>query len=294
MKHIRRFEINEGKNTINKFRNLYGEIPLSKEDSVGILKGILKSNKLNYNLGDDINIDDFKDKDQVKLKDYFTKLLSSKTTRGDNFEGLIAGLYNGNVAKRGQGYNVKINNKSWRINFIDNKFKAIELGKHKDTIKSFELDKLIKSKGGLYKAFKSGDNESKEEIFNTIFSQVTGGWIIAYPSNDKISMYIIEKEEMKEILMSGLTTSPKSGSKSQYNLALSPKFKNKKLKKSYIYISDIEEDDLEYFRLTAEESKWVRSIFGNYGFKIRPNIVKYMMKNSEKIADRLLRYNNLK
>lgn len=321
MKFLKDFQIFERKkldeydDLMGRLLHLYGSIPLEKEKaSVVISKIVFNTIGKYYKLGDDVNIRHQADHDKVRFKDYFDSLLKSKDSRGHNFEGTLAGLYDGDLSERGEKWDITIEGKTWSVKFIDNPAKAPEIGSFNKVIldaskQPKEGDRLslyypnlhndIMEEGGLTKLFRSDNRELKEKAFNVISHGITGGWIIAYPikssknDNINIQLNIIKVDEMKEMLVDKkMSVAPKAGIKSKFTLALSAKFKyNKDITKSIIKIPILPLSKLKEIARSNNEIEWAEDIFGpKYGSKIRPDVLRYIKNNSEDIGNKLLSY----
>lgn len=284
---------------MGKLLHLYGSIPLQKEKAKIVISRIIYNTMGKYyNLGDDVNIRHQADHDKVRFKDYFDSLLSSKDSRGHNFEGTLAGLYNGELSTRGEKWDIIINEKTWSVKFIDNPSKAPEIGSFQKILKDKGLEQDIVSEKGLTNLFKSNNTELKLKVFNIIADGITGGWIIAFPiksrrgDNINIQINIISVEQMKKMLVEqGMSVAPKAGVKSYFTLALSARFKaNPDIIKSLIKIPSLPLGELRRIVRTSAEDEWSNSVFGEYGSKIRPDVLRFIKNNSDEIANRLIKF----
>jgi len=107
-----------------------------------------------------------------------------------------------------------------------------------------------------------------------------------------IKQHIIEVEEMRELFVKGLSVSPKAGLKSFFTLALSAKYKRYDHKTCDIIIPKLSLIDLRSLVKSPIEKEWSNSVFGRYGSKIRPDVLRYIKRNSKEIADKLLSFKN--
>lgn len=306
MKFIKEFKVFEQKKLdkydeiMGKLLHLYGSIPLEKEKaSIVISKIIHNTIGKYYTLGDDVNIRHQADHDKVRFKDYFDSLLKSKDSRGHNFEGTLAGLYNGELSERGEKWDMTIDDKTWSVKFIDNPSKAPEIGSFNNVIKNAGLEEQVKEVGGLTRLFRSNETELKEKAFDVISEGITGGWIIAFPvkskENDNINIQVnvLSVDVMRELLtVDGLSVAPKAGMKSLFTLALSAKFKYKNsINKSVIKVPKLSIDELK--EILGSDKEWAQSVFGKYGYKIRPDVLGYIKSNSDEVANRLLKFKDI-
>ncbi len=280
---------------MGKILHLYGSIPLPKEKSAIVINKIITSSGNNFNLGDDIEVNSFKAHDKIRFNDYYNSLLMSKDSRGHNFEGLVAGLFDGNLTQRGAKADVEIEGKRLSVKFIDNQSKAPELGSYRNVIEKTPLNDYVVKLNGLTNIFKMNNSEIlydgytignlKEDLWAGI-SRGVDEWLIAYPDHDDIAYSVIDKETMKQLLLSGCVAAPKGGYKSLYTLALSARFKSK-VKKSYIRIPAVTLRDMKNLMISDKDMVWGVGVFGNIAYKMRPDVLKSIKANKNAIIKRL-------
>lgn len=300
MEYLKMFKaaLSQREDLLGKLLHLYGSIPVSKQKSSVVIKKIIYNNTIHrtsfFKLGEDIDFISDAPQDKVRFVDYFDSLINSKETRGHNFEGTIAGIYNGELSEPGEKWDVSIENKTWSVKFIDKNSKAPEIGRYKKVIGENNLTISVDKYNGLTKIFKIHNDEYvdmlKEEIWDNVISHgITGGWLIAYQYKGDIVIHKIDLENMKDILFSGCTTSPKGGLINFYSLALSPKYKNIS-QKFTIKIPKLDLKELKQLYLNKEESIWSKDVFGPCSNKIRPDVLRYIKDNKIIIGNKLLGY----
>jgi len=323
MKYIELFEHNREQLSENeimgKLLHIYGSIPVPKQKSNEVIKKILWDNFIKlgnrdspfYKLGKNIDLTYQAEQDKVRFVDYFDSLLTNKEIRGHNFEGFIAAVFNGELAKKlDSRYDVTINDKTWSIKFINDYNESPEIGSFKDSLENnylydnthldlFNLKNLVIAEGGLVNMFQKGsDKDVRKALWDKIISQdITGGWLIAYPikNNSEIIVNIVSPLVMKKMLYSGYANIPKSGFENLFSLRLSSKYRNfPGVKHFSIKIPKLSLDELKKIYTTEEEENWGQEIFGKYGNKIRPDVLRYMKDNQQDIASKLLKFNNFK
>ena len=309
MNYIKEFKLFEQKQLdeydeiMGKMLRLYGSIPIPKEKSSIVIGKILESSiGRYYKLGEDIDIKIQENHNKVRFRDYFDSLINSKDSRGHNYEGTLCGLHNGELSKRGEKWDMTLNNKTWSVKFVDNPSKAIQIGSYKGEFKNKQyLEEKINHVGGLTRLFKTDETELKKEVFDIISEGITGGWIISFPykANVKqkgrvigdtvIRQHIITTEEMKQLFVDGLSIAPKRGLNSYYTLALSSKYKkydNHSI--SDIIIPKLTLPDLK--KIYQANRRWSLSVFGDFANKMRPDVLKYIKSNSKDISNKLIKY----
>lgn len=308
LKSYKLYENSESKTyqeLMGEMLHLYSSIPLPKEKASVVISNIIyDTNGRYYELGEDINLEYQKSHDKIRFKDYFDSLISSKDSRGHNYEGTLAGLYNGKLSKRGERWDVVINNKTWSVKFVNGPNKAPEIGSFKEILDNYNLSEDVLNAGGLSDLFKSDNYDLKSKVFDIITEEITGGWIIAYPddviseqeTSDKkegdevIRQHILTLDDMRELLMSGYTVSSKLGLKSVFRLALSSRYKYESTNISDIILPTLSLEELINMSKSKSESEWAKNVFGKYGSKIRPDVLRYIRNNSDEISDKLKKF----
>jgi len=310
MKYIKNYKLFEDfeeltaeEELMGKLLHIYSPIPLSKQIASVVIKKILYPDY--YKLGEDIDLTYHSPQDKVRFVDYFNSIIKYKETRGHNFEGFIAGIYNGNLSKPYEKFDVTIDNKTWSVKFVDTPSKAPEIGSFRDSLKYNNLDTKIEEEGGLTRVFRGDNINLKNNIWTNVISKgITGGWLIAYEvKNDKeryILVNMLDLDTMKNVLLNGGTAAPKGGFKAIFSLALAAcSIKSKPAgnrcyrtnsKQFKIIIPQLSLGELKKMYLSNKEELWAKNVFGEFGNKIRPDVLRYVKANKEEIGKRLSNY----
>jgi hypothetical protein len=287
----------ERERIIGELLHLYGSIPVPKEKSSQVIKKIvLDTDGEFYKLGENVKPGSRKPHDKVRFADYFDSLLSSKDIRGHNFEGCLCGLYGGELNKRGGRWDITIGDKNYSVKFVDGSNERVQLGSYKSYMKGYEDQ--IESLGGLGKLFRVRNNRIKKTLWNKIVGSTStkrseiDGWIIAYPvgitgSWSSIVCHLIDFETMSNmILKEDMTVAPKQGWSDYYSLAISSQYKNKGIRFE-IEVPNISNEELRLISLMDYENKFSKSVFGEVSSKIRPDVLRYILKNRERIIKKM-------
>jgi len=269
MRYIKSYKIYESEIISNltydelmgKLLHLYGSIPVPKEKSSIVIQKIIQSTREDfYQFGEVVDINYCKVHDKIRFSDYFHSLLRQKDIRGHNFEGLICGIFGGFLSTRGTKWDVTTNDKNYSVKFVDNKTKAPEIGKFKNIIESSSYD--------------------------------IDGWILSYPDDienpSEIIVNVVPKALMWTILSNGLVVAPKGGYNDYYSLALSAKYRNiDGIVTSKIKIPRVSKEELVNEWRNLEEENWATKVFGEWGYKIRPDVLRYIKTNKTEIIKKL-------
>ena len=85
-----------------------------------------------------------------------------------------------------------------------------------------------------------------------------------------------------------MVVSPKGGYADIYSLALSAKYTSKgKYTKSIIKIPQVSLMDLQEEYKTIEEENWAPKVFGKMGYKMRPDVLRYIRIKKDTIIKKL-------
>lgn len=291
-----------------KLLHLYSSIPIQKEKAEIVIKSIVKDSGNDFNIHDkgtitpwkfgknktikktNKNNRELKLHDKLRFNDYFNSLLKSKDIRGFNFEGLIAGLFNGSVQRPGLRDDVKLKTgESCSVKFIDSKSESPVLASLKNAMTPEILAEIGNRR--IYDVFNtiSVEEESlRSKIFDLAFGEIDL-FLIGYPdkqtSPNYIILHVIKNKEMKDAVCGGLVNAPKTSSnKWQLRISSSAYKTDDPIKIEIPKISDEDLDNL--WDIGSRE--WSKEIFGNsISRRMRSDVIDDVMDNKEEIADNL-------
>ena len=292
---------------IGALLHLYGSIPVSKEKAAIVINKIVMATK-----GDHFKLTDNyiipganKLHDQLRFADYFDSLLTSKDTRGHNFEGLIAGLFGGELTRRGTRSDVIINGEGWSVKFVNSKSESPVLGSIKSALDRQRRNAEKFNKGRrtgkriilldkigdrtVVEIFKSDDDELKEAVFNVAFRGTTG-FIIGYPdvddnNEDVIRLHVLSFDEMRSVVCGGGVVNPKNSS-DVWSLRVASSYRRAP-NKIEISIPTITDEELNQL-IGEDDNRWAKNVFGyTIARRMRPDVIQDIRKDKEKISQRL-------
>jgi hypothetical protein len=308
MKHINSYKVFESlliieevkklsnrEEKIGALLHLYGSIPLSKEKASVVISKIIRNSRKEgfFSLYDTTNVIIPWNKlhDKLRFYDYFDSLLSSKDIRGHNFEGLVAGLFGGELTQRGSRSDVKIGDTSWSVKFLNSASESPVLGSVKSSLSKRLQSRIENEYRSIYDLFVGDDNRLKTSVFNSAFAGVTG-FIIAYPNekNTEIHLHVVPFEKMREVVCNGGVARPKNKG-DFWSLRVNTKYKmDDPMVISIPKISDAEVSQL----LNVPNQKWADIVFGSeISRKIRPDVIQDIMINSEDISNRMKKFKDM-
>ena len=289
----------------NKIRQIlrnYGSIPINKDDATEIIQRIVRSevkyskdpnhpsNFIQPFLGEDTDFNLMKPSNKVRIYNYLKSLIKSKTIRGDSFEGLVAGLYDGEISNlKSSKYDIILNNDQnikISVKFLDSNQERPVLGNIKKDIMSFYTlnpSKSLKSKSLNVILKKLGIDESSA-LLNAAFSNVSH-FLFAYPISGTLDIrcLMVTRESLVDryIYESDLRYAPKQKGSYQIRVNINKLLATNDdddiiwMLKSPI----ITEQDLQY--LSASDSDDAKKLFGTDKDRIRGSVLNSIIKYGE-------------
>ena len=271
-----------------------GPIPKTKKQAAEVIKRIFNSSKQPfYGVGENIPLDSDlnKIKDKVRFFEYGKSFHSEKEGRGFNFEGMLAGLFNGipvvskakeDIIVGGISYSVKSAEpgSSFDSGTLIYGFRN-ELGDMEDNgVDTTDIKTpydLLKKEGEEYTRFKiamltsmftSSDGKPIEWIFSIIYSNYIEYTV--WSTDDLINELVINPE------MIGVGRSPRTDVRMKSRFLMQnpsviqfPSFTAEELKK------------LRYNKDRGLKVDKIAELFGKYKTKVRYDVLEYIRKNPQ-------------
>ncbi len=286
--------IKESIDDFERYILAYNRIPIAKWKASVIIKKILKAD-INviypFILEKDIDMNILESKNKLRFNDYMRELILEKEIRGHNFEGFIAGLYDGELSTIYRSrYDLII--PKWKseqdkdkynisIKFIKTKGESpvlslldISMTGNKKQKYTNMLDRI-----GIVEFFDNIPRAESKNILDYTFKDVDY-FLLGYPNDPgsedySIKCVLIDKNEMIRRYIDGSSR-------------VNPK--NKKTYQVRVSTSIIEDDDIQWvikypivsveeFMIKDEEK--AKEVFGQSLKYMRPDIVNAMMKHGE-------------
>ena len=278
----------EGK---NKFY-LYNPIPIVKQEAVYVIQEILDAYGLNYEWGQDVDLNSLNVVNRLRFEDYINRIVKYKEIRGHAIEGLMAGLFNGTLNESKSGiWDYKINQGEVEQKFLNDNTESPSIGGFTTALTSLGSEAVANIKNTLSKYDITGTNlflvnddsltEYKKEILRKILVDITS---ITFESDDRLKTYYLTKENAVELFSdaSNIRKPRKLGSN---ELRVSSDVFIKK-GSSFDIIKPIvsDEERKEYLEVSQRDEE-VAKIFGPYGGKIRPDILNWIEQNKEEFKN---------
>ena len=273
---------------------LYNPIPIVKQEATFVIQEILKSRNLNFEWGENVDLNTFDVVNRMRFKDYINRVVKYKEIRGHAIEGLMAGLFGGilNESKSGV-WDYEIRQGQVEQKFLNDSQESPSIGGFTNALNSLGADAIATIKNVLLNnrpeitgtnLFLINDDEIteyKKEILRKILVDIT---CITIDSGDRLKTYYLTKENAIELFSDAKNIrKPRKISSNELRVS-SDVFINDGNSFDIIKAKVKPEEYNEYMNVTKRDEE-VSKIFGPYGGKIRPDILNWIQKNKEEFKN---------
>lgn len=348
MKYLSKYKLFESKEeTIGSLKSkifrFYTPIPLSRRKASFVINKMFKYYKIPlFNILTDTKIDlmEIGDEKHTKLKnalrfeEYLNTLLgrqsfgddskTDKSSRGFNFEGLVAGFFDGRISfDPNSTYDLSIKNiGNCSVKFVDDMSQSPRLTNISDILKKDDSVKKLKSynillDNGIYSLIKSKEKDSWVDSFTKlannngysvtfdellkdiktilvkVFEEVDY-FVIGHPKDDIIIISVIEKNKMIDFILENGLNSPKGGNSNEVRVSSNVYKEGSDSVKNTIEI-DIPKLTLDEIKTIfyGQHREWANDVFGEeWSSKMRTDLVNYIHDNKEDIIKRIQDFNS--
>jgi hypothetical protein len=285
----------------SKLFSIYPAIPLEKRAAaeairkIRIAEGEKEPSKLEDN---EIHFPDKRPIDRLRWNQYFKSLIMSKEIRGHNFEGLIAGLYDGEFTKPGERGDLKIGDekKVVSVKSLNDSSQSPVLGSVYDSLNREQLVQVgDRSIHTIFKNKISGEEEFRKGIWEAGFggSNKVDYFLIAYftepseRSSGTIFIYIFSNDEMYDFINTGKGLNAPKNKGQSFQFRISSTYKAFKQVPITIRIPKIRERDLDSI-WNSSARNWSNKVFGKtISRKMRTDTIEDILTNKDDISKRM-------
>ena len=280
-------------------------IDIEKDLSHQEIQKVLKSLGLKYDMfaTTDINLekDMIEDlRNQIRFDNFYKRMIAATDIRGGTWEGLFAGLFNGKVVAGQSGVgkaDVRTPEGGWSLKFLANKNEAPVLGSLKTQLAQAKEEGLVGEDATIYGIFNTPDNQTSSELFEAKHHILDSAFkgvdfiAVAYPlpEQNTLIMHFTDIDDLKEIIIDSENppiNKPKAGPEALGELRLSARGW-KQFPFLQITFPEATSEKYEEYLKKYPREKEIEGVFGKYGEKIPPEVLKYVRKNPKTIIDRL-------
>lgn len=278
----------------NKYFYLYNPIPVIKQEAAAVIQNILKSKKITYVFGEDVDLNEMDVVNKMRFKDYITRVVKYKEVRGHAIEGLMAGLFDGvlNESKSGL-WDYQVRQGQVEQKYINDMSENPSIGSFTNILNSLGEESLNTIKNILDKYGISGGNlflvnddeltPFKRQILEQMLVDIIS---VTTKVGNNLVTYYIEKPQAIELFIDAENIyNPRKKGGNELRVSLKTLIENGSSFKIIIPSINQKEYD-EYLEISGEEVK-VSKIFGDFSGKIRPDILNWIINNKEEFKQRV-------
>lgn len=278
----------------NKLFYLYNPIPIIKQEAAAVIQNILKSKKITYTFGEDVDLNEMDVVNKMRFKDYIIRVVRYKEVRGHAIEGLMAGLFDGvlNESKSGL-WDYQIRQGQVEQKYINDTSENPSIGSFTNILNSLGDESVSIIKNTLDKYGVNGTNlflvnddeltPFKRQILEKMLVDIIS---VTTKVGNNLVTYYIEKPQAIELFLDAKNIyNPRKKGGNELRVSLKTLLENGNTFKIIIPSISQKEYD-EYLVISGEESK-VSKIFGEFSNKIRPDVLNWIINNKEEFKQRV-------
>ena len=278
----------------NKLFYLYNPIPIVKQEAAAVIQNILKSKKITYTFGEDVDLNELDVVNKMRFKDYINRVVKYKEIRGHAIEGLMAGLFDGvlNESKSGL-WDYQIRQGQVEQKYINDMSENPSIGSFTNILNSLEPENINIIKNILEKYGVSGTNlflvnddeltPFKRQILEQMLVDIIA--VTTKVGNNLVTSYI-EKPEAIELFTDAKNIfNPRKKGGNELRVSLKTLVENGKTFK--IITPSIKQKEYDEYLVVSGREGEVSKIFGEFSNKIRPDVLNWIVNNKEEFKRRV-------
>jgi hypothetical protein len=226
----------------------------------------------------------------MRMKDYINRIVKYKEIRGHAIEGLMCGLYQGNLNNSQSGsWDYSVAPGTVEQKYVEDEGESPVIGGYKQVLTSLgpEVNAIIKNvteKYGESNIFLINDDDLTEIKKNVLAGMTADVVCISTKIVDRIRSYYFTKENFIEIFSDANNCSaPKQKGGNQLRIKSSA-VRSQGISFDII-VPKISQKEYDDFLNINQEEQAVAQIFGPFSNKIRPDILKWIKNNQEQFKD---------
>jgi hypothetical protein len=184
---------------------LYNPIPIVKQEASEVIQRILRTHGLSFEFGKDADLNQLDTVNKMRMKDYINRIVKYKEIRGHAIEGLMCGLYNGNLNTSQSGsWDYSVAPGTVEQKYIEDEGESPVIGGYKQVLTSFgpEVNAVVNNVTQKYNEsniFLINDEELTEIKKNVLAGMSADIVCISTKIVDRIRSYYFTKENFIEI-----------------------------------------------------------------------------------------------
>jgi len=273
----------------NKFY-LYNPIPVVKQEASEVIQRILRTHDLSFEFGKDVDLNQLDTVNKMRMKDYISRIVKYKEIRGHAIEGLMCGLYNGNLNTSQSGsWDYSVAPGTVEQKYIEDEGESPVIGGYKQVLTSLgpEVNAIVDNiiqKYSESNIFLINDDELTEIKKNVLAGMTADIVCISTKIIDRVRSYYFTKDNFIEIFSDANNCSaPKQKGGNQLRIKSSA-VRSQGITFDII-IPKISQKEYDDFLNINQEEQAIAQVFGPFSNKIRPDILKWIKNNKEQFKD---------
>jgi hypothetical protein len=272
----------------NKYFYLYNPIPIVKQEAAHVIQNILKSKKITYVFGEDVDLNEMDVVNKMRFKDYITRVTKYKEVRGHAIEGLMAGLFDGVLNEQKSGlWDYQIRQGQVEQKYGNDMSENPSIGSFTNALNRLGEDAINDIKNTLSKYGITGTNlfvvndpeldEYKKTILTDILADIIA--VTTKRGNNLVTYYVTKSEAVELFSNAENIYSPRKKGTNELRVSMSSIVSNGNSFK--IIIPSISQKEYDEYLSISEDETNISKIFGPFAGKIRPDILNWIMNNKE-------------
>lgn len=272
----------------NRYFYLYNPIPIVKQEAASVIQNILKSKKITYVFGEDVDLNEFDVVNKMRFKDYIIRVTKYKEVRGHAIEGLMAGLFDGVLNEQKSGlWDYQIRQGRVEQKYGNDMSENPSIGSFTNALNKLGEEAINNIKTILNDYGLNGTNlfvvnepeltEYKKTILNDILADIIA--VTSKKGNNLITYYVTKEQAIELFSNAENIYNPRKKGTNELRVSMSSIVNNGNSFKIIIPSINQQEYD-EYLTISKEETN-VSKIFGPFSGKIRPDILNWITNNKE-------------
>jgi ferredoxin-fold anticodon binding domain-containing protein len=272
----------------SRYFYLYNPIPIIKQEDALVIQNILKSKKITYVFGEDVDLNEMDAVNKMRFKDYINRVVKYTEVRGHAIEGLMAGLFDGvlNESKSGL-WDYQIRQGQVEQKYINDASENPSIGSFTSLLNQLGGDNIAIIKNVLNNLKFNGTNiflvndneltEFKKQILESMLVDITA--VTTKVGNDLVTYYLTKNQAIE--LFSDAENIYNPRKKGSNELRVSFKTFSEFGNSFKITIPSINQKEYDEFLTISSDEMEISKIFGPFSNKIRPDILNWIVKNKE-------------
>lgn len=278
----------------NKLFYLYNPIPIVKQEAAAVIQNILKSKKITYTFGEDVDLNELDVVNKMRFKDYIVRVTKYTEVRGHAIEGLMAGLFDGVLNEQKSGlWDYQIRQGQVEQKYGNNMSENPSIGSFTNALNKLGEDSINDIKNTLSKYGINGTNlfivndpeltEYKKIILNDILADIIA--VTSKKGNNLVTYYVTKEQAIELFSDAENIYSPRKKGTNELRVSMGSIVSNGNSFKIIIPSINQKEYD-EYLTISKDETS-VSKIFGPFAGKIRPDVLNWIVNNKEEFKRRV-------